>query len=81
MVKIIICDLHRAKGQIVETTRYMKVAKHPELKMDLCTECMNEVEKLSMKEYVKLVYKTTTSIDFDKEPGMAELIYKQLNIR
>jgi len=80
MVKITVCDIHKARGQIVETSKCMKVTKHPELRMDLCPECMVLVSKMSMRDYVKLAYKTNMNLDFDTTPGMGNLIYKQLNI-
>lgn len=80
MAKITICDLHKEKGQLIETTKFMRVPKHPELRVDLCEECMKQVNKMKMPEYVTMSYRLK-GMDFSTNPGMKELVFKQLNIK
>jgi hypothetical protein len=81
-MKVTICDkCNTEKGKLVKTNKFMKVPKHPELRVDLCEDCMKEVAKLNIKEYVILAYKLTMNMDLEKEAGMRKLVFLQLNIK
>ncbi len=64
----------------METTKFMKVARHPELRVDLCGECLKQVHSMKMPEYVMLAYRLK-GMDLSTNLGMKELVFKQLNIR
>ena len=80
MAKIIICDLHKEKRQLVETTKFMRVPKHPELRIDLCDECMKQVHGMKMSEYVMMAYRLK-GMDLETNHRMKELVFKQLNLK
>lgn len=80
MAKLTVCDLHKEKGQLVETIRFTKVPKHPELRVDLYSECMKQVSGMKIRDYVMLSYRLK-GMDLSTNPGMKELVFKQLNIK
>jgi hypothetical protein len=58
----------------------MKVPKHPELRIDLCTECMKKVHGMKIRDYVMMAYRLK-GVDLNTNPGMKELVFSQLHIK
>jgi hypothetical protein len=44
---------HKENKVLTETTRFLSVKRHPELRLDLCDKHVAEVKKLSIHQYVK----------------------------
>ena len=56
LAKIQVCDLCKADGKLTECSTYMRVRNKPTWRLDYCSGCKKKIEKLSMIEYVRLVY-------------------------
>jgi len=56
-MKLSICDLcYKLDKKLTQSTKYMRVKKHSELRIDYCANCEAKIPK-DTTEYVKLAYK------------------------
>lgn len=44
-MKVTVCDACRKVGILQETSRYLTVKHHPELRLDLCGKHMEQIKK------------------------------------
>jgi hypothetical protein len=77
VAKIVICDKCKVDdGKITETTRYLSVRRHPDMRMDLCSACITKfhakVGNRLTAEYVQEVYRLHGyKIDLDTARAMS----------
>ena len=65
MSKVMLCDVCRHEGKMVETTKYLRVKGNRNLRLDLCDRHMWEVKRkypMVKPEYRKFVIEMTTVI-------------------
>jgi hypothetical protein len=57
MVKLQVCDICKKDGKYVECTRYYRVSKRPDLRLDYCSNCFGKIPsgKGNFRQYVQYV--------------------------
>jgi len=77
MSKIVVCDICKHEGKLVETNKYMSVKGKPFLRLDYCSKCRSKIPA-DMTEYRKLVarvngYPENFFVDMNKPVKLLEV--------